>query len=153
MRRTGSAHESAGFCPSRPQSLHLVTFMAPWPNQSCPHPGCGEPIRDLLTEMVASADQATLEFRALLGQTPGGAITCPYCQQSVEYDTDGRSLVSSARVPFQYSRAKMERRARDYGSHKIPPDAAMTPEQWVAEEKLMPGGALHGYRYVEDGTP
>jgi hypothetical protein len=29
---------------------------------------------------------------------------------------------------------------------------AMTPEQWVAEEKLMPG-ALHGYHYVEDGTP
>jgi len=46
----------------------------------------------------------------------------------------------------------MERRARDYGSHKCPPDMAMTPERWVAEEKLMPG-ALHGYHYVEDGTP
>jgi hypothetical protein len=29
---------------------------------------------------------------------------------------------------------------------------AMTPEQWVAEEKLMPG-VLNGYQYVEDGTP
>jgi hypothetical protein len=46
----------------------------------------------------------------------------------------------------------MERRARDYGSQKKPPHAAMTPEQWVAEEKLMPG-ALRGYQYVEDGTP
>jgi hypothetical protein len=46
----------------------------------------------------------------------------------------------------------MERRARDYGSHKSPPDMTMTPEQWVAEEKLMPG-ALMGYQYVEDGTP
>ena len=33
-----------------------------------------------------------------------------------------------------------------------PPDPAMTPEQWVAEEKLMPG-ALRGYSYVEDGAP
>jgi hypothetical protein len=126
--------------------------MAPWPNQSCPHPGCGQPIRDLLVEMVPNADQTRPGFKALLGQTPGGAITCPYCQEAVEYDTDGKSLVPSALVAFRYSRTKMERRARDYGNHKSPPDMAMTPEQWVAEEKLMPG-ALHGYQYVEDGTP
>lgn len=126
--------------------------MAPWANQACPHPGCGQPIRDLLAEMVPSADQARAEFKAVLGQTPGGAITCPYCQQAVEYDTDGKSLVVSARVPFRYSRTKMERRATNYGSHKSPPDMAMTPEQWVAERKLMPG-ALHGYQYVEDDTP
>jgi hypothetical protein len=102
--------------------------------------------------MVPNADQGRPEFKAILGQTPGGAITCPYCQQPVEYDTDGKSLVPSTRVPFRYSRTKMERRARDYGSHKSPPDMALTPEQWVAEEKLMPG-ALRGYQYVEDGTP
>jgi len=102
--------------------------------------------------MVPNSDQARPEFKAILGQTPGGAITCPYCQQAVEYDTDGKSLVLSARVPFRNSRAKMEQRAQDYGRHKSPPDMATTPEQWVAEEKLMPG-ALHGYQYVEDGTP
>ncbi len=126
--------------------------MAPWPNQACPHPGCRQPIRDLLAEMVPNADQARAEFKAVLGQTPGGAITCPYCKQAVEYDTDGKSLVVSARVPFRYSRTKMERRATGYGSHKSPPDMAMTPEQWVAEEKLMLG-ALHGYQYVENNTP
>ena len=113
---------------------------------------CSRPIQDLLAEMVPNADQARPEFKELLGQSPGGAITCPYCQQAVEYHIDGKSLVRSARAPFRYSRSKMERRATDYGSHKSPPDTAMTPEQWVAEEKLMPG-ALHGYRYVEDGTP
>ena len=46
----------------------------------------------------------------------------------------------------------MELRARDYGSHKSLPNLAMTPEQWVAEEKLM-AGALQGYTYVEDGVP
>jgi hypothetical protein len=46
----------------------------------------------------------------------------------------------------------MERRARDYGSQKTPPDITTTPEQWVAEEKLM-HGAVHRYRYVEDGVP
>ena len=46
----------------------------------------------------------------------------------------------------------MELRARDYGSQKIPADLAMTPEQWVSEEKLMPG-ALQGYIYMEDGVP
>lgn len=102
--------------------------------------------------MVPNADQARPEFKALLGQSPGGAITCPYCQQAVEYDIDGKSLVRAIGVPLRYSRLKMERRARDYGSHKSPPDIAMTPEQWIAEEKLMPG-ALHGYRYVEDGIP
>jgi hypothetical protein len=102
--------------------------------------------------MVPNADQARPEFKSLLGQAPGGAITCPYCQQAVEYGRDGKSLVRSASVPLRYSRSKMERRARDYGSHKSPPDTAMTPEQGVAEEKLMPG-ALHGYQYIEDGTP
>ena len=42
--------------------------------------------------------------------------------------------------------------ARDYGSQKNPPNLAMTPEQWVAEEKLMPG-SLQGYTYVEDVAP
>jgi hypothetical protein len=46
----------------------------------------------------------------------------------------------------------MELRAKDYGSSKNPPAPGMSPEQWVADEKLMPG-ALNGYRYVEDGTP
>jgi hypothetical protein len=109
-------------------------------------------IRDLLAEMVPNADQARPEFRAVVGQTPGGAITCPYCQRAVEYDGNGRSLVISARTPLRYSRAKMELRARDYGSQKSPPDPAMTPEQWVAEEKLMPG-ALQGYIYAGDGPP
>jgi hypothetical protein len=126
--------------------------MVPWPHQPCPHPGCGQEILDLLAEMVANVDQATPEFRAIIGQTPGGAITCPYCQQSVEYDTDGQSLVVSARTPLRYSRSKMTLRALDYGSQKSPPDLAMTPEQWAAEEKLMPG-ALQGYIYVEDSAP
>jgi hypothetical protein len=126
--------------------------MAPWPNQSCPHADCSRLIRDLLAEMVPNADQARPEFKAILGQSPGGAITCPYCQQAVEYNLNGKSLVRSARVPLRYSRSKMERRATDYGSQKNPPDATMTPEQWVAEEKLMPG-ALHGYQYVEDRIP
>jgi hypothetical protein len=46
----------------------------------------------------------------------------------------------------------MALRAQDYGRQKSPPDSAMTPEQWVAEEKLMPG-ALQGYVYVEDTAP
>ncbi len=102
--------------------------------------------------MVPNEDQANPEFRALVGQTPGGAITCPYCQRAIEYGMDGQSLVVSARPSLRYSRVKMELRAKDYGSHKSPPDPAMTPEQWVAEEKQMPG-ALQGYIYVEDGTP
>jgi hypothetical protein len=126
--------------------------MAPWPHQPCPHLRCGQLIRDLLAEMVPNADQATTEFRAVVGQTPGGAITCPYCQQAVEYDRDGTSLVVSTRTPLRYSRMKMELRASDYGSQKSPPDLTMTPEQWVAEEKLMPG-ALQAYLYAEDLTP
>jgi hypothetical protein len=102
--------------------------------------------------MVSNADQATPEFRAVVGQAPGGAITCPYCQRAVEYDRDGQTLVVSARTPLQYSRTKMELRARDYGIQKSPPDLTMTPEQWVAEEKLMPG-ALRGYTYAEDRAP
>jgi hypothetical protein len=102
--------------------------------------------------MVRDEDQSKPAFKALVRQTPGGAITCPYCQAAVEYGLDGDSLVASALMPFRYSRAKMELRAKDYGSQKTPPDSTMTPEQWVAEEKLM-SGALYGYRYVEDSTP
>jgi hypothetical protein len=102
--------------------------------------------------MVPDADQATPEFRALTGQRPGGAITCPYCQGAVEYEADATSLAVSARVPLRYSRRKMELRAGDYGTQKSPPDLTMTPEQWIAEEKLMPG-ALQACRYAEDVAP
>jgi hypothetical protein len=102
--------------------------------------------------MTPDEGRANPEFQAVVGQRPGGAITCPFCQGAVEYDTDGETLVISLRPPLRYSRAKMEARARDYGSQKSPPEPDMTPEQWVAEEKLMPG-ALGGYRYAEDLTP
>jgi hypothetical protein len=125
--------------------------MAPWPHQPFPYPDCAREIRDLLAEMVPDADQQTPAFQALVWQKPGGAVACPYCQRAIECDVDGNSLVVSSLTPLRYSRTKMELRARDYGSQKVPPDSAMTAEQWVAEEKLMPG-ALQGYIYVED-TP
>jgi hypothetical protein len=100
--------------------------------------------------MVPDLDQTNPEFKALVGQSPGGAITCPYCQRAVEYSADGTALVVSSRTPFRYSRVKMELRAKDYGGQKNPLNPAMTLEQWVAEEKLM-SGALQGYPYIEDG--
>jgi hypothetical protein len=102
--------------------------------------------------MVPNVDQTSPEFRALIAQRPGGAITCPYCEGAIEYDQDGLWLVVSARLPLRFSRAKMELRARDYGCQKTPPNLGMTPEQWVAEEKLMPG-ALENYAYSEDSRP
>jgi hypothetical protein len=99
--------------------------------------------------MVPNAQQATFAFKCVIGQCPGGAITCPYCQGAVEYDVDGKALLISELAPLRYSRAKMEARVSDYGSQKSPPDATMIPEQWIAEDKLM-SGALEGYRYVED---
>jgi hypothetical protein len=85
---------------------------------------------------------------------------CEYCRlhdQSCPYSDCSRPIrdLLAEMVPNAYqrhSRSKMERRAKDYGSQKNPPDATMAPEQWVAEEKLM-AGALCGHQYVEDGTP
>src|SRR5260370_37042398 len=89
---------------------------SPWPNQQCPHPTCNRLIKDLLAEMVPDEEQTKPEFKAVVTQTPGGAITCPYCQEAVEYQADGRTLGKSARDPLRYSRTKMEARARDYGN-------------------------------------
>jgi hypothetical protein len=102
--------------------------------------------------MVSDEEQTTPEFKAVVAQQPGGAITCPYCAEAVEYDVDAKTLVISTRTPLRYSRAKMERRAADYGSQTTPPNPTMTPEEWIAEEKLMPG-ALQGYQYAEDMHP
>jgi len=102
--------------------------------------------------MVPDEDQVKQEFKAVVAQGQGGAITCPYCQKAVENEVDGKTLGASAREPLRCSRAKMEARDHDYGSQKNPPDPYMTPEEWVAEEKLMPG-ALQGYRYREDPKP
>src|SRR5262245_37832254 len=107
-----------------PVSPSLI-MASPWPDQPCPYPACMRQIRDLLAEMVPSEDQAKPEFRAVAGQMPGGAITCPYCQGAVEYQADGKSLAISARIALRYSRDKMERRAKDYGSQKSPPDLGM----------------------------
>jgi len=102
--------------------------------------------------MVPNVDQARPEFKALINQSPGGAITCPYCQGAVEYKSDGETLTVSARAPFRYSKVKMYLRAEDYGNQKSPPVSGMTPEQWIAEEKLMPN-SLQGYWYAEDFSP
>lgn len=102
--------------------------------------------------MIPNEEQAKPEFKAVAGQQPGGSITCPYCQGAVEYASDGQTLVISQIPPLRYSRTKMESRAKDYGSQKTPAEPDMTPEQWIAEEKLMPG-ALQGYIYVEDLGP
>jgi hypothetical protein len=102
--------------------------------------------------MLPDTDRGKPELLALVRQTPGGSITCAYCQQAVEYGSDGQSLIASSRTPLRYSRKKMDLRAKDYGMHRTPPDPNMTAEQWIAEEKLMPG-ALEGYVYVEDRTP
>jgi hypothetical protein len=122
---------------------------SPWPNQLCPNPDCNRLIKDLLAEMVPDDDQSKPEFKAVVMQAPGGAITCPFCQKAVEYEANGTTLGTSQRSPLRYSRVKMEARARDYGSQRNPADPHMTPEQWVTEEKLMPG-ALRGYKYAED---
>ena len=125
---------------------------SPWPNQPCPHPTCNRLIKDLLAELVLNEEQARPEFKAVVMQRPGGTITCPYCQGAVEYQADGKTLGVSRQTPLRFSRSKTEARARDYGSLKNPPIPDMTPEEWIAEEKLMLG-ALQGYRYAEDLQP
>jgi hypothetical protein len=98
--------------------------------------------------MVPDADQARPEYRAIVSRTPGGAITCPYCQGAVEYDANGEDLVPSNRTPLRYSRSKTEDRAQKYGQVFLNKVEA-SPEEWIADDKGM-AGALHGYRYAED---
>src|SRR5437660_130559 len=104
------------------RGLVITPAASPWPNQPCPQRGCGRQIRDLLAEMVPDNEQSSAEFKAVVGQQPGGAITCPFCQGAVEYEADGKTLVASQRTPLRYSRTKMERRAKDYGSQENPPN-------------------------------
>jgi hypothetical protein len=118
----------------------------PWPDKPCP--SCQQTITDLLAEMVPDSDQATPDYRALNARKPGGAITCPYCQEAVEYDPNGEDLVRSTRTPLRYSRAKTENRARNYGKAFLN-KTDTSPEEWVADDKGM-SGALRGYRYAED---
>src|SRR5689334_422634 len=126
---------------------------SPWLNQPCPHVSCGRVIRDLLAEMVPNKEHTTPEFKAIVLEQPGGAITCPFCQGSLEYEVDGKTVICSPRIPLRYSRIKMEIRARDFGrTLMVPPRPNMNPEEWIAEEKVMPG-ALQGYQYAEDLKP
>jgi hypothetical protein len=81
-------------------------------------------------------------------EKPGGGITCPYCQSSVAYN-ESRALVKTTAEPLRYSRVKMEMRAQAFGETLNPPNPNLTPEEWIAKDKLMPG-ALHNYRYAED---
>jgi hypothetical protein len=98
--------------------------------------------------MVPDAEQVSAEYRAIAGRRPGGAITCPYCQQAVEYELNGEDLVQSNTPPMRFSRQKTEDRARSYGQVFLN-KADTTPEEWVTHDKGM-AGALKGYRYAED---
>lgn len=118
----------------------------PWPDKPCPY--CQQTITDLLSEMVADADQSTPDYAAIVARKPGGAITCPYCQGAVEYDPNGDDLVASNRTPLRYSRAKTEDRAKNYGQVFLN-SSNLAPEEWIADDKGMPG-ALHGYRYADN---
>jgi hypothetical protein len=118
----------------------------PWPDKPCPY--CGNSITDLLAELVPDTEQATADYVAIVGRRPGGAIACAYCQQAIEYASNGEDLVQSGRPPLRYSRKKTEDRARGYCQvflNKV--DA--TPKEWVADDKAMVG-ALRGYKYAED---
>jgi hypothetical protein len=112
----------------------------PWPDKPCPY--CAT-ITDLLVEMVPDAEQKTAEYRAIATRNLGGAITCPYCQQAVEYHPNGQDLVQSIMPPLRYSRPKTEDRARSYGQ------VFFNRPEWAANDKGMPG-AFQGYRYAED---
>src|SRR5258708_4235000 len=118
----------------------------PWPDKPCPH--CGKTITDLIMEMVPDANQVTAAYAAINARTPGGALTCAYCQGAIEYHSNGADLVQSSRIPLRYSRRKTEDRARSYGQVFLK-KAGATPEEWIADDKGMPG-ALRGYRYAED---
>jgi hypothetical protein len=118
----------------------------PWPDKPCPH--CGLTITDLLLEMVSAADQSSAAYRAINDRKPGGAMTCAFCQQTVEYAANGDDLVQSNRLPLRYSRARCEDLARRYGQVFLN-QSNTSPEEWLAHDKAMPG-ALRGYRYAED---
>jgi len=99
-------------------------------------------------EMVPDTDQTTAAYKAICTRRPGGAVTCPYCQEAVEYDANGEDLVQSSRAPLRYSRKKTVDRAKQYGQAFLNnPD--MTPEEWAGHDKAMPG-AFRGYQYAED---
>jgi hypothetical protein len=99
-------------------------------------------------EMVPDADQATAEYVAINARQPGGAVACAYCRGAIEYHSNGEDLVQSSKTPLRYSRRKTEDRAKNYGRVFLKKLDA-TPEEWVADDKGMPG-ALQGYRYAED---
>jgi hypothetical protein len=126
--------------------LAISIMATPWPDKPCPY--CGRIITDLLIEMVRDVDQASADYKALNDRNPGGAITCPYCQEVVEYDPNGEDLVRSRRTPLRYSRPKTEDRAKQYGQVFLN-QPNTTPAEWVDHDKGM-AGALRGYRYAED---
>jgi hypothetical protein len=123
-----------------------MNMATPWPDKPCPY--CQQVITDLLLEMVPDADRATPDYRAINDRKPGGAITCPYCQQGVEYDVNGEDLVRSGRMPLRFSRAKTEARAKRFGEVFLN-QTDTTPDEWAEQDKGMPG-AFRGYQYAED---
>jgi hypothetical protein len=98
--------------------------------------------------MVRDVDQGSADYKAINDRKPGGAIPCPYCQEAVEYDPNGKDLVRSRRIPLRYSRPKTEDRAKRYGQVFLNQPNA-TPAEWVDHDKGM-AGAFRGYKYAED---
>jgi hypothetical protein len=98
--------------------------------------------------MVPDSDQTTPKYMALNLRKPGGAITCPYCQEAIGYHANGDDLVASVIAPLRYSRAKTEDRAKKYDQVFMNKNDC-GPEEWIADDKGMVG-ALRGYRYAED---
>jgi hypothetical protein len=98
--------------------------------------------------MVPDEERGTPEYRAINDRKPGGAITCAFCQEAIEYDPNGEDLVPSEMTPLRYSRAKTEGRAQRFGQVFLNKNDT-TPEEWAEHDKGMTG-AFRGYRYAED---
>jgi hypothetical protein len=139
-----SSHLKARF--PRAENAEYNTMATPWPDKPCPY--CHQVITDLLLEMVPDAERAKPGYKAINDRKPGGAITCPYCQEAVEYAQNGDDLAPSSLIPFRFSRAKTVERAKRFGEVFLD-QPETTPEEWAEHDKGM-SGAFRGYRYAED---
>ena len=112
---------------------------------------CNGYIADALLECIPAGKRSNPRFRQLFNAETGAALSCPYCNELMGFET-GRPIVPQPGWPvFRYGLAELEIKRQADGE-----PASTSLAEWALRHRFSRPGThspLTGYTYAEQVPP